>query len=66
VSSLVMESNSNAQELHTRDSSALKWATTDEDWDTQRSLIKRLYLVEGKTLHEVMSIMEKEHNFKAT
>jgi hypothetical protein len=43
-----------------------KWATSEKDWNSQRSVIKELYLQQDKTLREVMAIMEREHHFKAT
>jgi hypothetical protein len=44
----------------------VKWPTTPQDWNEQRCLVKRLYLDENRTLKEVMSIMERNHGFKAT
>jgi hypothetical protein len=43
-----------------------KWATSEKDWNSQRSVIKELYLQQDKTLKEVMAIMEGTHHFKAT
>jgi hypothetical protein len=46
--------------------SKAKWATTSQEWSSQRARIKKLYLEEGKTLKEVMHIMSRDHNFRAT
>ena len=35
-------------------------------WETHRSTIKRLYLDENKTLKDVMTIMERDYDHKAT
>lgn len=45
---------------------ATKWAATEQDWNAQKGLIKRLYLEENKTLNEVMEILRRDHHFKAT
>jgi hypothetical protein len=37
-----------------------------EEWKRKRSLITKLYFEEGKTLKEVRSILENEHDFKPT
>jgi hypothetical protein len=37
-----------------------------EEWKQKRGLITRLYFEQGKTLKEVRSILEQEHNFKPT
>ncbi|KAH8880574.1 hypothetical protein GQ53DRAFT_535268 [Thozetella sp. PMI_491] len=42
-----------------------KWATQD-DWETYRPKITRLYDKEDKTLAQVMDILEREHGFHAT
>lgn len=42
-----------------------KWAS-EKDWNSQRGVIKELYLQQDKTLKEVMAIMEHQHHFKAT
>lgn len=42
-----------------------RWAESG-DWDSVRSLITKLYKVEGRPLKEVMRIMETEHQFLAT
>jgi hypothetical protein len=42
-----------------------RWAEAG-DWDSVRSLITRMYKVEGRSLKEVMRIMETEHQFLAT
>jgi hypothetical protein len=36
------------------------------DWEAHVFRIKELYLVENKTLKDVMYIMEKEYGFRAT
>lgn len=38
----------------------------DEAWNKHLSLFRRLYVDEGKTLKQVMDIMETKHNFKAS
>jgi hypothetical protein len=43
-----------------------KWVTSEKAWNSQRDVIKELYLQQDKTLKEVMAIMEREHHFKAT
>ena len=43
-----------------------QWVPSNEDWDRYQDRIKQLYLVENKTLKEVMDFMETEYNFKAT
>jgi hypothetical protein len=45
--------------------SAQGWPTED-DWALHRSIIRRLYLEENKTLKELMEIMKREHSLKAT
>lgn len=42
-----------------------RWAESG-DWDPFRSLITKMYKVEGRPLKEVMRIMETEHQFLAT
>lgn len=42
-----------------------RWAESG-DWDSVRSLITKMYKVEGRPLKEVMRIMETEHQFLAT
>lgn len=37
-----------------------------EEWKSKRGLITKLYFEEGKTLKEVRSILDKEHDFKPT
>ena len=37
-----------------------------EVWETYRPIIKRLYLDEEKTLKDVMAIMQREYDYKAT
>jgi hypothetical protein len=39
---------------------------TRADWDFFRRVIKRLYVDEGKTLREVMSIIERDYGHCAT
>ena len=39
---------------------------TNAEWEAKREVIKGLYINEGKTLREVMEIMESEYHFKAT
>jgi hypothetical protein len=36
------------------------------DWDPVRPLIRRLYCDEGKTLKEVMVIMDRDYGHRAT
>ncbi|KAI1844468.1 hypothetical protein JX266_009355 [Neoarthrinium moseri] len=36
------------------------------DWDAHRDMITELYLAKNLTLNEVMQIMGREHNFRAT
>jgi Clr5 domain len=43
----------------------VRWVTTEE-WLAQRTNIKRLYLDQGRTLKEVMGIIENKYGFKAT
>lgn len=38
----------------------------DEAWNKHLPLFRRLYVDEGKTLKQVMDIMETKHNFKAS
>jgi hypothetical protein len=42
-----------------------KWVTSEKAWNSQRDVIKELYLQQDKTIKEVMAIMEREHHFKA-
>jgi hypothetical protein len=37
-----------------------------EEWRQKRELITSLYFEQGKTLKEVRSLLEEEHNFKPT
>lgn len=37
-----------------------------EQWKQKRGLITSLYFEQGKTLKEVRSILEKDHDFKPT
>lgn len=37
-----------------------------ELWARYKPLVKRMYVDEGKTLKEVMTIMEREHRFIAS
>jgi hypothetical protein len=46
--------------------SSTKWPTSEEDWEPHRARIRKLYLEEDRPLKEVMAIMEREHDFKAT
>ena len=39
---------------------------TASEWQSKRSLIKRLYIDLDKPLKQVMTIMSQEHNFHAT
>jgi hypothetical protein len=39
---------------------------TRVDWDPFRPMIKRYYVDEGKTLKEVMAIMERDYGHRAT
>lgn len=68
---LTMKPRSNCKVLldHAQDSDpdhlATRWAT-NEDWTTQKALLRRLYVHEGKTLAEIMDIMEISQGFKAS
>jgi len=44
----------------------LPYITSRQEWDGHRATIEHLYRERNKTLTEVMSIMEREHQFKAT
>ncbi|TEY54942.1 hypothetical protein BOTCAL_0235g00140 [Botryotinia calthae] len=37
-----------------------------EEWESQRSILKQLYMTEDKPLKEVMETMKNEHGFRAT
>ena len=41
------------------------WATPD-DWERFRDTIKQLYLDQNKSLKEVMTMMDRDHDFHAT
>jgi hypothetical protein len=41
-------------------------ATVEVDWDTHYDEIRRLYLIEDKTLKDVMSTFEERHGITAT
>lgn len=43
-----------------------QWATTDEEWESCKGLIKGLYYDQRKPLKVVMEIMRREYNFHAT
>ena len=45
---------------------SLRYATSKDDWDTQKSRIRKLYLEENKSLKDVMAEMEQVYRFKAT
>lgn len=45
---------------------SVEWATSEEDWDGHKSLIKWLYIDQDITLKKLMSIMEHELHFKAS
>jgi hypothetical protein len=51
-----------------RKQNGVRWVTAEEEeeWVAQRASIKRLYLDEGRTLKEVMCMIEKDYGFKAT
>jgi uncharacterized tellurite resistance protein B-like protein len=36
------------------------------EWERHRELIKKLYIVEGRTLRDVIGILRAEHDFQAT
>jgi hypothetical protein len=38
---------------------------TQDRWETHRETLRRLYVVEKKTLNEVGEAMAKSHNFEA-
>jgi hypothetical protein len=42
-----------------------KWAT-EEDWDRHRARITKMYSEENRTLAQLMEVMDKEHDFRAT
>ena len=46
-------------------STVRRWATED-DWERLRPKITLLYAQDNKTLSQLMSIMENEHDFRAT
>jgi Clr5 domain len=48
-----------------RGSSATR-GPSNEEWLSHRGLIRQLYLVENKTLKEVMGTMLRKHRFIAT
>ena len=33
------------------------------NWEEKRELLGELYLERGQTLHEIMQVMQREHNF---
>lgn len=43
----------------------IAWATPGE-WQAHRATISRLYIHQGKTLAEVMDIMQREYDFHGT
>jgi hypothetical protein len=45
--------------------SRAKWPVP-EDWAKHRRLIRQLYLHEDRPLNEVMEIMQRDYEFKAT
>jgi hypothetical protein len=49
-----------------RKQNVVRWVTAEEEWVAQRANIKRLYLDEGRTLKEVMCMIEKDYGFQAT
>lgn len=42
-----------------------QWATA-KDWAERRSIILELYIRQGKTLEDVVAIMEEKYSFFAT
>lgn len=44
----------------------IPYTTAKQQWDRHRAIIEHLYREKNKTLKEVMSIMERDHQFKAT
>ncbi|MCJ1247032.1 hypothetical protein MMC30_004243 [Trapelia coarctata] len=44
----------------------LPYTTSKQEWDRHRATIEDLYREKNKTLTEVISIMERNHHFKAT
>lgn len=38
----------------------------DQLWTEYKETIRRLYMDEGKTLKEIIDVMEMQHNFKAS
>jgi hypothetical protein len=48
------------------DGSSTRRPPSNEDWLSHQNLIKQLYLVENKTLKEVMQTIARKHRFMAT
>jgi Clr5 domain len=48
------------------DGSSTRRPPSNEDWLSHQNLIKQLYLVENKTLKEVMQTIARKHRFIAT
>ena len=45
----------------------LKWVQQDnDDWEAMYPHIQRLYIEQGRRLDDVISVMEREHDFRAT
>lgn len=49
-----------------RSSTAQKQWATARDWAERRSVILELYIRQGKTLEDVVAIMEEKYSFFAT
>ncbi len=45
---------------------SLPYSVSKHEWESHRATFERLYGDENKTLKEVMSIMERDYNLKAT
>jgi Clr5 domain len=42
------------------------YKTSEEEWDRHKDIIRNLYVVENKTLGELMALMLRDHGFRAT
>lgn len=39
---------------------------SEQEWDTKKEIIKRLYIGDNRKLNETMAILESRHGFSAT
>jgi hypothetical protein len=46
--------------------SSTPWRTSEADWEPFKARIRQLYFEDNRTLKDVMTIMERDHGFKAT